>query len=93
MSPRMRSTALIVALALGWLVTIVGCIVILGALTALYFLLVRGVPPGQVMFQDFEAPPLSGVLLHLANGVVLAVIPFTLRWAFRRWSHSRQVRR
>ena len=88
MSPRIRSIALIVALALGWLVTIMGCIVILGALTALYFLLVKGVPPGQVMFQDVVAPPLPGVLLHLTNGVVLAVIPLSLRWAFRRWFRS-----
>ena len=88
MSPRVRSIALIVAQALGWLVTIVGCIIILGALASLYFLLVKGIPPGQMMFRDFMAPPLSGVLLHLTNGAVLAVIPFTLRWSFRRWVRS-----
>jgi hypothetical protein len=76
-------------LALGWIVTLVGCIVITGALTGLYMLLVRGAPPGQPVFLDVVVPPLGGAVLHLANGVVLTVAPFILRWAIRHWRQSR----
>jgi hypothetical protein len=76
-------------LALGWIVTLVGCIVIAGALTGLYMLLVRGASPGQPVFLDAVVPPLGGAVLHLANGVVLTVAPFILRWAIRRWRQFR----
>jgi len=46
---------------------------------------VRGVPPGQRIFLDAVAPTLGGALLHLANGVFLAVAPLALRRGWRRW--------
>jgi len=84
-----KSVANAGVLALGWIVSAVGCLVIVGALTALYFLLVKGVPPGQPIFLDVLAPPLQGAVLHLANGIALTFAPFILRWAIRRWRLSR----
>jgi hypothetical protein len=81
-----------VALTLGWIVTLIGCVVIAGALTALYFLLVEGVPPGQPALFDAVVPPMRGAVLHLANGVVLTIAPFILRWAIRCWRASRSLR-
>jgi hypothetical protein len=74
-----------VLLALGWIVTLVGCLVIAGALAGLYMLLVAGASAGAPLFLDVVVPPLQGAALHLATGVLLAIAPFTLRWAHRRW--------
>jgi hypothetical protein len=82
---RMKPVAKVGVLALGWIVSLAGCLATLGALTALYFLLVRGVPPGQPIFLDVLAPTLEGAVLHLANGIALTSAPFILRWAIGRW--------
>jgi hypothetical protein len=87
--PSIKSAVNVGALALGWVVTLVGCIVIAGALTGLYMLLVRGASPGQPVFLDAVVPPLGGAVLHLVNGVVLTIAPFILRWAIRHWRRSR----
>jgi hypothetical protein len=75
--------------ALGWVVTLVGCVVVAGALTGLYMLLIRGASPGQPIFFDAVVPPLGGAALHLANGMVLMIAPFVFRWAVRWWRGSR----
>lgn len=84
----MRSTVAVLLRVLGWAVTLLGCIVIVGALTGLYMLLIRGTAPGEPVFLDAVVPPLRGALLHLANGVVLTCAPFTVRWGFRRWRRN-----
>jgi hypothetical protein len=76
-------------LALGWVVTLVGCIVVAGALTGLYMLLVMGASPGQPVFLDAVVPPLRGAVLHLANGIALISVPFIVRWVIRQWRQSR----
>lgn len=78
------------ALALCWVVTLIGCIVIAGATVALYFLFVKGAPPGQPMFLDAVVPPVRGAALHLANGIALTVGALGLRWAIRRRRFSRR---
>jgi hypothetical protein len=82
-----RGNALLNAVLLGLavIVSLIGGFVIAGALAALYLLLVQGVTPGQRIFLDAVAPSVSGALLHLANGVCLAVAPFALRRGWRRW--------
>jgi hypothetical protein len=72
-------------LALGWIVTLVGCLMTAGALAGLYLLLVVGASAGAPLFLDVVVPPLQGAALHLAAGMLLAIAPFTLRWAHRRW--------
>jgi hypothetical protein len=89
-SASIKSAVNVGVLALGWVVTLVGCIVIAGALTGLYMLLVKGASPGEPVFLDAVVPPLGGAVLHLANGVVLTIAPFILRWAIRRWRQSRE---
>ena len=82
-----RSGALLNALLLGCavIVSLIGSFVIAAALAALYLVLVRGVPPGQRIFLDVVAPTPGGALLHLANGLFLAVAPLALRRGWRRW--------
>jgi hypothetical protein len=89
MPAHIKTLANVGVLALGWLATLLGCLIIAGALSALFFLLVRGVSPGQPMFLDVSAPTVGGALLHLANGITLTSAPFLLRWAIRRWRQSR----
>jgi hypothetical protein len=89
MISRTHSWATLCVLALGWIVGLVGCIAALGALIALYFLLLLGVSPGQPMLFDTQAPPLAGALLHLVNGLALIAVPFVLRFAMRRFGKSR----
>jgi hypothetical protein len=86
---RMTRAASVGAVVLGWVVTMAGCVITAGALTAMYFLFVKGVEPGQRMFGDLVAPPVEGVSLHLANGVVLMVAPFIVRRVVRRWRDAR----
>ena len=81
----MKSAVSVPLRLLGWTVTLVGCIVIVGALIGLYMLLMKGASPGEPVFLDAVVPPLQGALLHLANGVVLTCVPFILRWGYRRW--------
>ena len=83
----MKAAVAVALRVLGWAVTLVGCIIIIGALTGLYMLLVKGAAPGERVFLDAEVPPLRGALLHLANGLVLTFAPFILRGGFRRWRH------
>lgn len=73
---------------LGWMVTLVGCIVIVGALAGLYMLLIKGASPGEPAFFDAVVPPLGGALVHLANGAALTGAPFAVRWGFRRWRRA-----
>jgi hypothetical protein len=79
----------VLGLAFCWIVSLLGCLVIAGALIALYFLLVKQVHPGEPLFFDVLVPPLQGALIHLANGIVLAAAPPFARLAFRRWRRSR----
>jgi hypothetical protein len=88
MTSRTRSWATLCVLALGWIAGLVGCIAALGALIALYFLLLRGVSPGQPMLLGTQAPPLAGALLHLVNGLALIAVPFVLRVAMRRFGKA-----
>lgn len=88
MSARLNSAVKAGVRALGWVVTLLGCIVVAGALTALYMLLIKGAAPGQPIFLDAVVPRLGGAALHLANGLVLITAPFVFRWAIRRWRQS-----
>lgn len=85
----MKSAVALLLSVLGWAVTLLGCIVIVGALTGLYMLFISGAAPGEPVFLDAVVPPLRGALLHLANGVVLTCAPFVVRWGFRRWRRNR----
>lgn len=84
----MKLAVAVLLRVLGWAVTLLGCIVIVGALTGLYMLLIKGASPGEPVFLDAVVPPLGGALLHLANGVVLTCAPFIVRWGFWRWRRN-----
>jgi len=83
--PGFKSVAVVSLRIFGWMVTLVGCIVIVGALTGLYMLLIKDIPQGQPIFLDAVVPPLRGALLHLANGTALTCAPFILRRGYARW--------
>ena len=65
-------------------VSLLGCFVIAGSLAALYLLTLKGVHPGDPIFLDAVAPTLTGALVHLADGVLIAAAPFLLRALLRR---------
>ena len=86
MRSQIKNVIALGAVAVLWLMTVLGCFIVAMSLTQM-FVLATGVRPASSIFTAGLAPTFPDAIGDAAFGVALAAISSVLRGAIRRWQH------